>query len=74
MNAPSRTETFILAEGEAKYVERAHAPRQPRHTADTLRSPSRSCRLSVEEDTKIPNAANITINKEDHTLANMLRA
>ena len=31
-------------------------------------------RLSVEEDTKIANAATITINKEDHTLANMLRS
>lgn len=28
----------------------------------------------MEEDTKIPNAATVTINKEDHTLANMLRA
>lgn len=31
-------------------------------------------KLTVEEDTKIPNAATITINKEDHTLANMLRS
>lgn len=30
-------------------------------------------RLTVEEDTKIPNACTVTINKEDHTLANMLR-
>lgn len=31
-------------------------------------------RLTVEEDTKIPNAATIIINKEDHTLAGMLRS
>jgi len=31
-------------------------------------------KLTVEEDTKIPNAATITINKEDHTLAGMLRS
>lgn len=31
-------------------------------------------RLTVEEDTKIPNACTVRINKEDHTLANMLRA
>jgi len=31
-------------------------------------------RLTVEEDTKIPNAATVTINKEDHTLAGMLRS
>lgn len=30
--------------------------------------------FTVEEDTKIPNAATLTINKEDHTLAGMLRA
>ncbi|KAK4046089.1 DNA-directed RNA polymerase II core subunit [Microbotryomycetes sp. JL201] len=30
-------------------------------------------KLIIDEDTKIPNAATITINKEDHTLANMLR-
>ncbi|CAK5273831.1 unnamed protein product, partial [Mycena citricolor] len=30
--------------------------------------------LDVAEDTKIPNAATFTILKEDHTLANMLRA
>jgi DNA-directed RNA polymerase II subunit RPB11 len=28
----------------------------------------------VIEDTKIPNAATFTINKEDHTLASMLRS
>lgn len=28
----------------------------------------------MEEDTKIPNAATVTINKEDHTLAGMLRS
>lgn len=33
-----------------------------------------TARLTVEEDTKIPNAATITIHKEDHTLANMLRS
>lgn len=31
-------------------------------------------KLTVEEDTKIPNAATLTINKEDHTLAGMLRS
>ncbi|BGP32077.1 DNA-directed RNA polymerase II core subunit [Rhodotorula toruloides] len=31
-------------------------------------------KVEVVEDTKIPNAATLTINKEDHTLANMLRS
>jgi len=34
----------------------------------------REQKLTVEEDTKIPNAATVTINKEDHTLAGMLRS
>ncbi|GAA5919112.1 hypothetical protein JCM6882_005126 [Rhodosporidiobolus microsporus] len=48
MNAPSRYEMFVLADGEPK--------------------------VQVDEDTKIPNAATLTVNKEDHTLANMLRS
>ena len=28
----------------------------------------------MEKDTKVPNAAIFTFNKEDHTLGNMLRA
>ncbi|MBW0496599.1 hypothetical protein O181_036314 [Austropuccinia psidii MF-1] len=31
-------------------------------------------KLLIDEDTKIPNACTITVNKEDHTLANMLRS
>ncbi|EGG08899.1 uncharacterized protein MELLADRAFT_34668 [Melampsora larici-populina 98AG31] len=31
-------------------------------------------KLTIDEDTKIPNACTVTINKEDHTLGNMLRA
>lgn len=30
-------------------------------------------RIIVETDTKVPNAAIFTINKEDHTLGNMIR-
>jgi DNA-directed RNA polymerase II subunit RPB11 len=33
-----------------------------------------SCRLDIQEDTKIPNAATVKVLKQDHTLANMLRA
>jgi DNA-directed RNA polymerase II subunit RPB11 len=31
-------------------------------------------KIAVEKDTKVPNAVVFTISKEDHTLANMLRA
>lgn len=30
-------------------------------------------RVEISEDTIIPNAATVTLNKEDHTLGNMLR-
>uniref|UniRef100_A0A023FWE4 DNA-directed RNA polymerase II subunit RPB11 n=1 Tax=Amblyomma parvum TaxID=251391 RepID=A0A023FWE4_AMBPA len=31
-------------------------------------------KITIEKDTKVPNAAIFTVNKEDHTLANMIRA
>src|SRR5947208_3002686 len=31
-------------------------------------------KITVEKDTKVPNAAIFTVQKEDHTLANMIRA
>jgi len=31
-------------------------------------------KLLIDEDTKVPNACTVTVNKEDHTLANMLRS
>lgn len=30
-------------------------------------------RITIEKDTKVPNAAVFTINKEDHTLGNAIR-
>lgn len=30
-------------------------------------------RIIKEQDTKVPNAAIFTVNKEDHTLGNMIR-
>lgn len=33
----------------------------------------RICRVQKEEDTKVTNAAIFTVNKEDHTLGNMIR-
>ncbi|KIV77912.1 hypothetical protein PV11_09684 [Exophiala sideris] len=47
INAPDRTEAFILGEGEKKIEEKI--------------------------DTRTPNTTIFTFNKEDHTLANLLR-
>lgn len=30
-------------------------------------------KITIEKDTKVPNAALFTVNKEDHTLGNMIR-
>lgn len=30
-------------------------------------------RITIEKDTKVPNAAIFTVNKEDHTLGNLIR-
>jgi len=46
---------------------------QPSRSAIWSLGPTEN-RVEVIEDTKIPNAATFTINKEDHTLASMLRS
>lgn len=49
-------------------------PPEPHATAKqltNLATPSR--RVSVTKDTKIPNAATLIIEREDHTLGNALR-
>ena len=60
MNQPDRFAQHVLGDDELPCVTAARA----RLTG----------RFTVEEDSKIPNAATLTINKEDHTLANMLRS
>ena len=47
VNAPERSESYRLADGER--------------------------RVTYSKDTKIPNAGTFTINKEDHTVGNLLR-
>ncbi len=64
MNAPPTFESFLLFEGEKKFVILF---------IDAFFSSSASCRITVEKDTKVPNASIFTVNKEDHTLGNMLK-
>lgn len=69
MNAPDRFELFVIPEGKRKLVS----------TVDILHVSFSNLlnvithRVEMEEDTKIPNAATFKIEREDHTLANMLR-
>lgn len=67
MNAPDRFELFILPDGVDKYVIL-----RLRYTAFfcSWLTP----RIKIIPDTKVPNAAIIKIEREDHTLANLLRA
>lgn len=63
MNQPDRFAQHVLGDDEQPCV-----PRRSSVHAHECRS------FTVEEDSKIPNAATLTINKEDHTLAGMLRS
>ena len=71
MNAPGRSELFVLDDGEKPCVTS-----MPSSLNINIQLTSRVPLLSVEivEDTKIPNAATIKIVKQDHTLGNMIRA
>lgn len=73
MNAPDRYERFVVPEGTKKYF-----------TPPNLRSQSYcvhalfmfflpNLRVSYERDTKIINAASFTIEREEHTIGNILR-
>lgn len=64
MNAPPTFESFLLYDGEKKYVQ-----------VTSIFKYRVIClsRIIREQDTKVPNAAIFTINKEDHTLGNMIR-
>lgn len=65
MNAVPRFDNFLYEDGEKRYVflSIAHEP-----CIDHLG------RIEITEDSKIPNAATIKVVKQDHTLANLLRA
>lgn len=85
MNAPNRFELYTLGEGEKLYVYiRVLCPLVnlvvmkyscflPLCVFEIHKTTNRK-RLDVQEDTKIPNAATFKIMKQDHTMANMIRA
>lgn len=70
MNAPNRHDLFVLEDGEKGY--NAHS--NLFNTDDVYLFYFYFHRVEVIEDTKIPNAATFKVIKQDHTLANMLRA
>jgi len=38
-----------------------------------LKALALACRISIEKDTKVTNAATFTIQREDHTVGNLVR-
>ncbi len=79
-NAPDRYERFVVPEGVKKC---GHEP--PLQTNVCLRVCTRpgatartdQCvvpyRIAVEKDTKVAHAAKFTLQREDHTIGNLLR-
>jgi hypothetical protein len=65
INAPDRRELYELDDGEKPYVASSCLN-------CSLTPTTRS--VEIYEDTKIPNAITVKVVKQDHTLANMLRA
>lgn len=65
MNAPPTFESFLLYDGEKKYINL--------YNIELSFTKFPYYRIIREQDTKVPNAAIFTINKEDHTLGNMIR-
>lgn len=64
---PDRHELFLLADGEKK-VEMETVTREYNHT-----QPPRETSANTLHSAEVANAALFTFNKEDHTLANLLR-
>jgi len=84
MNAPPTFESFLLYEGEKKYVDFRYLFGYNLDLDSKVETIYINyCTLKLifaffyriikEQDTKVPNAAIFTINKEDHTLGNMIR-
>jgi len=83
MNAPPTFESFLLYEGEKKYVDLRYLFGYNLDLDSRAETMYINCctlklicvfyRIIKEQDTKVPNAAIFTINKEDHTLGNMIR-
>ena len=63
MNAPNRFELFIVPDNEPKWVLHLVL-----HSTQLWHTP----RVSVVDDSRIPSTSTITLNRQDHTIANLL--
>ena len=67
----------VLNCGEDAYgtplLPNSHSPMNAPERSQLWVLPEGEKKVQMEKDTKIPNAANFTIRKEDHTVGNLLR-
>lgn len=73
MNAPPTFESFLLYDGEKKWVQVRQKIVTITVSVCFLLNYFTYRRVQKEDDTKVTNAAIFTVNKEDHTLGNMIR-
>lgn len=73
MNAPPTFESFLLYDGEKKWVQVSQKIVTITVSVCFLLNYFTYRRVQKEDDTKVTNAAIFTVNKEDHTLGNMIR-
>ncbi|KAI5389391.1 hypothetical protein KIW84_074876 [Lathyrus oleraceus] len=74
MNAPDRYERFVVPEGTKKYLFLSISILSFQlQLSFLIHFISTKSRVSYERDTKIINAASFTIEREDHTIGNILR-
>lgn len=75
MNAPPSFESFLLFKGEKKYIccECFFSSFDFLISLCFFLFLSRYSRVTIEKDTKVPNACLFTVSKEDHTLGNLIR-
>ena len=67
----------MLSRGKEAYgtplLPNSHLPMNAPERSQLWVLPEGEKKVQMEKDTKIPNAANFTIRKEDHTVGNLLR-
>jgi hypothetical protein len=83
-NAPNRYEKFVVPDGVKKYVFSSNnLPPTPFSPTDNPFAPPpppvfsppfpNSYRIAFEIDTKVANAGTFVLQREDHTIGNLLR-
>ena len=73
MNKPDDFDCWRLPDDESVQKCGPMNPRRVREAVCSFAACAVSRRVTITPDTKVPNAATLVIEREDHTLGNMLR-